>query len=153
RRTFSRMDMARPGRRARSGSSERAANASCSSDGGRLMSRRTIVRFALVASFGAAICGARAASADTPAIGSKESVSAAHGLTVTVRMMSPTMQAADLQIISLFKHKAGGDTYIEALKDFDDKLGGLLSNLRNRGEFVGELGETILFETPPHSIT
>ena len=35
--------------------------------------------------------------------------------------------------------------------DFDDKLGELLSSLRNRGEFVGELG-TILFEPPTGSI-
>ena len=50
------------------------------------------------------------------------------------------------------KHKPSGDTYISAMKDFDDKLGGLLSSLRNRGEFVGELGEAILFEPPTGSI-
>jgi hypothetical protein len=67
-------------------------------------------------------------------------------------MMSPTAQEADLQIICLFKHKPDGDTYIEALKDFDDKLGGMLTALRTRGEFVGELGETISFYAPPKNI-
>jgi hypothetical protein len=67
-------------------------------------------------------------------------------------MMSPTAQEAEFQIICLFKHNPDGDTYIEALKDFDDKLGGMLTALRTRGEFVGELGETISFYAPPKSI-
>ena len=60
-------------------------------------------------------------------------------------MIGPYTQAADLQIICLFKHKDSGDTYQGAAKETDAHLGGLLSALRNRGEFVGELGETFLF--------
>ena len=74
------------------------------------------------------------------------------GLKVSVKTIAPYAQPADLQIICLFKHKAEGDTYIEAMKDLDDKLGGLLSSLRNRGEFIGELGETILLEPPAGTI-
>jgi hypothetical protein len=70
------------------------------------------------------------------------------GITVSVKMVGPYMEPADLQVICLFKHKPGGDTYLGAAKETDEKLGGLLSSLRNRGEFVGEAGETILF-TPP----
>ena len=61
-------------------------------------------------------------------------------------------EPADLQIICLFKHKASGDTYQGAAKDTDDHLHGILSALRNRGEFVGELGETFLFTPPSGSI-
>ena len=43
------------------------------------------------------------------------------------------------------KHKDSGDTYQGAAKETDAHLGGLLSALRSRGEFVGELGETFLF--------
>jgi hypothetical protein len=57
------------------------------------------------------------------------------------RWSGPT---ADLQIICLFKHKLAGDTYQGAAKETDEKLGGMLSALRNRGEFVGESGETFL---------
>jgi Cytosol aminopeptidase family, N-terminal domain len=67
-------------------------------------------------------------------------------------MIGPYAQQTDLQIIGVFKHKLAGDTYISAMKDFDDKLSGLLSSLRNRGEFVGELGETVLFKPPTGSI-
>jgi hypothetical protein len=74
------------------------------------------------------------------------------GITFSVKMVGPYMEAADLQIICLFKHKPSGDTYQGAAKDTDEKLGGLLSALRNRGEFVGELGETILFTPPKNSI-
>ena len=70
------------------------------------------------------------------------------GITLSVKMVGPYMEPADLQIICLFKHKQAGDTYQGAAKETDEKLGGILSSLRNRGEFVGETGETFLF-TPP----
>jgi hypothetical protein len=74
------------------------------------------------------------------------------GIKISVKMVGPYMEAADLQIICLFKHRPTGDTYLGAAKDTDAHLGGLLSALRNRGEFVGELGETILFTPPKGSI-
>lgn len=74
------------------------------------------------------------------------------GLRLSVKMVGPFMQEADLQMICLFKHKPTGDTYQGAAKETDEKLGGILSALRNRGEFVGELGETFLFTPPKESI-
>ena len=74
------------------------------------------------------------------------------GITLSVKMVGPYMEAADLQIICLFKHKASGDTYQGAAEETDKHLGGLLSALRNRGEFVGELGETFLFTPAKGSI-
>lgn len=70
------------------------------------------------------------------------------GIQTSIKMAGPFSQEADLQIICLFKHKPSGDVYQGAAKETDEKLNGLLSALRNRGEFVGDLGETILF-TPP----
>jgi hypothetical protein len=74
------------------------------------------------------------------------------GVTLSVKMVGPYMERADLQIICLFKHKQAGDTYQGAAKETDEKLGGILSSLRNRGEFVGETGETFLFTPPKGSI-
>src|SRR5258708_140948 len=74
------------------------------------------------------------------------------GIAFSVKMTGPYAQDSDLQIICLFRHKAAGDTYQGAAKDTDAHLGGLLSALRNRGEFVGELGESILFLPPAGSI-
>jgi hypothetical protein len=74
------------------------------------------------------------------------------GIQISIKMVGPYMQAADLQIICLFKHKSAGDTYQGAAKETDAHLGGILSSLRNRGEFVGELGETFLFAPPSGSI-
>lgn len=95
---------------------------------------------------------ASASAAETSA--PKENTFATKPLDIqmTIKMVGPYMEAADLQIICLFKHKPSGDTYQGAAKETDDKLGGLLSALRNRGEFVGELGETILFTPPKDSI-
>ncbi len=74
------------------------------------------------------------------------------GIQLSVKMVGPYMEAADLQIICLFKHKDSGDIYQGAAKDTDAHLSGLLSALRNRGEFVGGLGETLLFTPPKGSI-
>jgi leucyl aminopeptidase len=67
-------------------------------------------------------------------------------------MVGPYMEPADLQIICLFKHKPAGDTYQGAAKETDERLNGILSALRNRGEFVGDSGETLLFTPPKEAI-
>lgn len=74
------------------------------------------------------------------------------GIKVSIKMVGPYTEMADLQIICLFKHKSAGDNYQGAAKATDEHLNGLLSALRNRGEFVGELGETVLFTPPAGSI-
>jgi hypothetical protein len=74
------------------------------------------------------------------------------GISLSIKMIGPYTQDADLQVICLFKHKQSGDTYQGAAKATDEHLGGMLSALRNRGEFVGEFGETILFTPPRDSI-
>jgi hypothetical protein len=74
------------------------------------------------------------------------------GIKVSIKMIGPYTQPADLQIICLFKHKSSGDTYQGAAKETDAHLSGILSALRNRGEFVGELGETFLFAPPSGTI-
>ena len=92
-------------------------------------------------------------AADSP-ITPKENVFSAKplGITLSIKMVGPYMEPADLQIICLFKHKQTGDTYQGAAKETDEKLGGILSSLRNRGEFAGETGETFLFTPPEGSI-
>src|SRR5882724_10702124 len=94
-----------------------------------------------------------ASAADTKTA-PKESVFPARplGITLSIKMVGPYMEPADLQIICLFKHKSSGDTYQGAAKETDEKLGGMLSTLRNRGEFVGESGETIVFTPSEGSI-
>ena len=74
------------------------------------------------------------------------------GIKMSIKMIGPYTQEADLQIICLFKHKAAGDNYQGAAKATDEHLSGLLSAVRNRGDFTGELGETFLFTPPAGSI-
>jgi leucyl aminopeptidase len=94
-----------------------------------------------------------ASAADTSAA-PKENVFATQplGIQLSIKMDGPYQEPADLQIICLFKHKQAGDTYQGAAKETDEKLGGILSSLRNRGEFAGERGETILLTPPKGSI-
>jgi hypothetical protein len=86
------------------------------------------------------------------AVTSEKTFDGPRNLKVTVKMIGPYSEPADLQIICLFQHKPSGDTYQGAAKDTDQHLHGLLSSLRSRDEFVGELGETILFTPPAGSI-
>lgn len=107
-----------------------------------------VIALSLVLAF--AVASARAAETSAP----RENVFATKplGIQISIKTVGPYSEAADLQIICLFKHKPAGDTYQGAAKDTDTHLGGILSALRNRGEFVGELGETFLFRPPKGSI-
>jgi Cytosol aminopeptidase family, N-terminal domain len=96
------------------------------------------------------VAAARAADTTTPQENIFETKPL--GIKWSIKMIGPYTQEADLQIICLFKHKASGDTYEGAAKATDDHLNGIISALRNRGEFVGELGETFLFTPPKDSI-
>src|SRR3974377_2199151 len=87
----------------------------------------------------AAILGAASTCAGDASAPPKENVFETRplGIKVSVKMVGPYMEDADLQIICLFKHKPTGDTYLGAAKDTDTHLGGLLSALRHRGAVVG----------------
>ncbi len=93
-----------------------------------------------------------ASAADTTALRENVFATTPQGIRISIKMVGPYTQAADLQIICLFKHKESGDTYQGAAKATDAHLNGLLSTLRNRGEFVGELGEPLLFNPPKDSL-
>src|ERR1700760_2842332 len=86
------------------------------------------------------ICVALGAQAAEPA---KKSIAVPHSQTISVEMIGPVTQATDLQIICVLKHDPAGDKYIEAMNDLNHKLYRILSNLRDRGEFAGEFGETL----------
>jgi hypothetical protein len=107
-----------------------------------------VIAFSLFAA--CAVATVAAADASAP----RENVFDARplGIKISIKMVGPYAQNTDLQIICLFKHKDSGDIYQGAAKDTDAHLNGILSALRNRGEFVGELGETVLFTPPNGSI-
>jgi hypothetical protein len=116
----------------------------------RVASRITACLLLVVATAGTCVAPTRShAQNATP----EKSVSAPRDVKVTVKMIGPVTQTTDLQIICLLQHNPAGDQYIEAMQDLNDKLGGVLSSLRERGEFVGEPGETLLFTPPAGSIT
>ena len=93
---------------------------------------------------GAVVTCLAAESGNAP---TEKTFDAPHGLKVSIKMIGPYAEPADLQIICLFKHKASGDTYQGAAKDTDDHLHGILSALRNRGEFVGRTGKHSFYTT------
>ena len=82
----------------------------------------------------------------------EKSFDAPYKLKITVKQIGPVTQSTDLQVITFLKHSAN-DQYIEAMEDFNSKQGDFIKNIRARGEFVGEQGETLLYTPPANSIT
>jgi Cytosol aminopeptidase family, N-terminal domain len=78
---------------------------------------------------------------------------APHDQTISVEEIGPVTQTTDLQILCILKHDPAGDKYIEAMNDFNTKLHGLFSGIRDSGEFDGDFGQTLLFVPPADSIT
>jgi len=115
----------------------------------RSNNRRLFPCSALIPAFGLIALFTSLSGAAAP---EEKAIDAPHGVRVSVKMIGPVTQVTDLQIICVLKHEPAGDKYIEAMKGLDDKLGGLLSRLRDRGEFAGEAGETFLFTPPANSI-
>ncbi len=68
------------------------------------------------------------------------------GLTLTVRMQGPYDADVPLQVVCYFKPKKG-DTLKGAPVELDKRLGGVITNLRDRGEFVGDELETIVIDS------
>jgi hypothetical protein len=82
-----------------------------------------------------------------PALGASGQAIAAPVLPVSVLTQSPADTKTDLQIICLF-NSLPADTLHGSLVEIDEKLHGLLDQIRKPGLFNGDLGETILL-TPP----
>src|SRR6476619_231559 len=78
---------------------------------------------------------------------------ASHGVTVKVRMEGPYTADTPLQVVCYFKYTPeGAKRMTGAPVELDKKLGGVIASLRQRGEFVGDEGETLLLVPPGGSI-
>jgi len=100
----------------------------------------------------ASLIAAIAVGGDTARVPAETSMTAPHHQTISVEMIGPVTQTTDLQIICVLKHNPAGDKYLEAMDDFNRKLHGLISQLRDRGEFAGDAGETFLFTPTDNTV-
>lgn len=64
-------------------------------------------------------------------------------LPAEVLVQSPALTKTDLQAICLFRSDPG-NTLNGSLSEIDEKLGGLLSQIRESNKFTGALGQTLL---------
>ena len=85
--------------------------------------------------------GASGIAAQTPAV-----------VPVNVLAQSPADTKTDLQIICLFQ-SSPGNTLNGALLETNEKLHGLLDQVRKQNLFAGDLGETILIAPPSGTLT
>jgi hypothetical protein len=75
------------------------------------------------------------------------------GVMVKVRMEGPYTADVPLQVVCYFKYTPQNLKRMSgAPVELDKKLGGVIASLRERGEFVGHEGETLLFIPPKDSI-
>jgi leucyl aminopeptidase len=84
----------------------------------------------------------------------KETSLDAHGgLNIKVRIEGPDTADAPLQIVCYFKYTPEGAKRMSGAPiELDKKLGGAIASLRERAEFAGDEGETLLIHTPKNSI-
>jgi len=81
------------------------------------------------------------------------SIAAPNGVTVKVRMEGPYTADVPLQVVCYFKYTPeGAKKMTGAPVELDKELGGVIASLRERGEFVGDEGETLLLIPPKDSI-
>ena len=74
-------------------------------------------------------------------------------VTIKVRMEGPYTADVPLQIVCYFRYTPEGAKRMSgAPVELDKKLGGVIASLRERGEFIGEEGETLLIIPPKNSI-
>lgn len=75
------------------------------------------------------------------------------GLPILVRMQGPYDADVPLQIVCYFEHTATSDAKLfGAPVELDQRLGGLIASLRQRGEFQGLALESLLIEPPAGTI-
>src|SRR5437899_4745804 len=78
---------------------------------------------------------------------------ASHKVKVRVRMEGPYTADVPLQVVCYFKYTPEGAKKMSgAPVELDRKLGGVIAALRERGEFVGDEGETLLLLPPKGAI-
>jgi hypothetical protein len=83
----------------------------------------------------------------------EQSLAAALGVTIKVRMEGPYTADIPLQVVCYFKYTPDGAKRMKgAPVELDKELGGVISALRERGEFEGDELETLLLIPPKDSI-
>jgi hypothetical protein len=109
--------------------------------------------FLTVAWLGRALAIATGAEGGQAAGEAKEvRVDAPNKVAVKVRMQAPYDAETPLQVVCYFKHREAGDRTLGAAVELDEKLGGVIASLRNRGEFAGDALETFLLSPPEATI-
>lgn len=94
----------------------------------------------------------KVSSADQQEVKEK-SFDANNGVRIKVRMEGPYTADVSLQIVCYFKYTAGGAKRMSGAPiELDKKLGGVITSLRERGEFIGDQLETLLIRPPKNSI-
>ena len=112
---------------------------------------RLVTLFAIVAAFGGA-SRAIAQSAGTPLVSKPTEVRIADGpVPIRILVQSPADTDTELQIICLFRSEPS-NTLHGSLLEINQKLKGLLDQIRKPTLFRGDLGETLLLAPPAGSM-
>lgn len=94
----------------------------------------------------------KAPKADLPAVGTKsEAFQSKNGPSVNVMVQSPPDMDVPLQIMCFFEYR-DGESFTGANVEADQKLQGLIQELRKTGKFAGHPLETLLIAPPTGTI-
>jgi hypothetical protein len=112
-----------------------------------------LTRCLLLSTIALLAAGPGPARSDDKADVKEKALDAPLGVTIKVRMEGPYTADVPLRVVCYFKYsKEGASRMTGAPVELDKKLGGVIASLRERGEFVGDEGETLLLIPPKESI-
>src|SRR6516165_232214 len=113
----------------------------------RLTSKVSLLAVILLAGLGAL------ARSDEAAEVKEKALDAPNKVKLRVRMEGPYTADVPLQVVCYFKYTPEGVKRMSgAPVELDKHLGGVIGSLRERGEFVGDDGETLVLIPPRNSI-
>jgi hypothetical protein len=113
---------------------------------------RTVTFLAITILSCGAVIPSRAQVRSTTDEAKEIALDAPNKLTVKVRMEGPYDAETSLQVVCYLKHNVSGDKTLDAAVELNERLRGVISSLRNRGEFAGDELETLLLTPPRHTI-
>jgi|GEM_PF-265500 len=108
----------------------------------------------------ALVCMGAADPTNLPALGTREVLGNVNGLNLELKVQSPAEQTTELQVVCLFEYTEGDITTsppalpkeLNGLVHVDEALNGLITYLRQTGQFSGKSLETLLIDSPSNTL-
>lgn len=108
----------------------------------------------------AMLCMGATDTTTLPAVGTQATLGNVNGVDIGIIVQGPSAQETELQIACVFEYTEGDITTsppalpkeLNGLLHLDEALNGLITQLRQTGQFSGKSLETLLINSPPNTV-